>query len=127
MITARNAVSDFSTAFTDGVHSAVSDTTLEGGGSDLGFHPHDLLEAALATCVNITVRMYASTHGFPLHAVVTRVTLDRSNPVEAVFRSHVELEGDLTIEQRLKLQRVAAACPVRRTLMRAIRFEEVPV
>jgi putative redox protein len=124
MITARNGIPNYQTTFTDGIRSAISDTTLKSGGSDQGFHPHDLLEAAIATCMNMTVRIYAASNQIPLTGVVTRVTLDKSNPVEAVFRSEVELEGDLTEEQRAKLHRVAAGCPVRRTLMRTIRFAE---
>jgi len=124
MITATSDVPNFKTIFTDGERAAEADTTPKNGGADVGFHPHDLLEAAIATCINITVRMYASKNGIAAERVVARVTLDRSNPAEAVFRSEVELEGDLTEEQRGTLRDVARACPVRRTLMRAIRFEE---
>jgi putative redox protein len=124
MITARNCLPDFRTDFTDGIHSAIADTGKKDGGGDLGFHPHDLLEAAIASCMNMTVRMYAARHGMRLTSVAVRVMLDRSKPGEAIFRSDVELEGELTDLQRSKLRHIAAACPVRRTLMRTIRFEE---
>ncbi|MDD4896469.1 MAG: OsmC family protein, partial [Atribacterota bacterium] len=34
-----------------------SDTTRDKGGSEEGIRPHELLEAALASCLNITIRM----------------------------------------------------------------------
>jgi putative redox protein len=124
MITAASNPTNYTTVFTDGTHTSISDTTLNNGGAGQGFRPHDLLEAAIATCINIAVRTCATREGMPLSGVVTRVSLDRSEPDEAVFHHEVELQGELTEEQRRRLLRVANACPVRRTLMRTIRFED---
>ena|SRR5690242_5434716 len=124
MITATSDSPNFKTVFTDGEHSTLSDTTANNGGAGEGFRPHDLLEAAIATCINITVRMCATREGMPLKGITTRVSLDRSEPDEAVFHHEVELQGELTPEQRAKLMKVARACPVRRTLMRNIRFDD---
>ena len=49
----------YQTQLTNGTHSTLSDTTRDKGGSELGFRSHDLLEATLASCMNITLRMYA--------------------------------------------------------------------
>lgn len=54
-------------------------TTPDKGGGNQGFRPHELLEAALATCMNIHLRMYAANHGIELGEVTTKVTLDRSS------------------------------------------------
>jgi putative redox protein len=124
MITATSDSANFKTVFTDGRYSTVSDTTRHNGGAGEGFRPHDLLEAAMATCINIAVRMCATREGIPLASVVTRVSLDRSELDEAVFHHEVELQGELTAEQRARLMKAASACPVRRTLMRTIRFED---
>ena len=124
MITAASNPMNYTTVFTDGVHSSTSDDSLHNGGAGQGFRPHDLLEAAIATCINIAVRTCATREGMPLSGVVTKVSLDRSEPDEAVFHHEVELRGELTPHQRLRLLRVANACPVRRTLMRTIRFED---
>jgi putative redox protein len=124
MIIAISDSQNFKTVFTDCEHSTLADTTPNNGGAGVGFHPHALLEAALATCINISVRMCATREGIPLAAITTRVSLDRSEPDEAVFHHEVELQGDLTADQRAKLLKVASASPVRRTLMRTIRFED---
>lgn len=43
--------------FTYGGQFSVSDTTPGKGGGNLGFRPHELLEAALAGYMNMTLRM----------------------------------------------------------------------
>lgn len=123
MIVSTSEEPRYRNTFSDGVHKAVSDTTTDKGGGNSGFRPHDLLEAAVATCVNMTVRMYADSRSIALAGVKTKVSLDRSDPQSAVFHYKVELDGDLTESDRENLLRAAAACPVRRTLSRAIRFE----
>ena len=42
------------TAFSNGAFNSVADVPLEKGGAGKGFGPHDLLEAALATCLRFT-------------------------------------------------------------------------
>ena len=113
----------YRTRFSDGEHESISDTTADNGGEYSGFRPHDLLAAALATCVNMTVRMYADHHGILLRGVTTNVSLDRTDPDEVVFRYEIELDGELTAEQQNRLSQAASACPVRKTLSRRIEFE----
>jgi len=123
MICATSELTPYQTRFSDGEHQGISDTTADKGGQHSGFRPHDLLEAALATCVNMTVRMYADNQAIPLRSVTTKVSIDRSLPDEAVFRYEVDLDGELTPVQKDKLLHAANACPVRRTLSKGIRFE----
>jgi putative redox protein len=123
MICATSEPARYRTRFSDGDHQAFSDTTVDKGGEHSGFRPHDLLEAALATCVSMTVRMYADNHGIPLRGVTTNVRMDRTRPGEVVFQYKVALDGDLTPEQQDRLLRAAGACPVRRTLSKRISFE----
>ena len=112
----------YQTRFTNRTHSALSDTTQDKGGRGSGFRPHDLLEAALASCINMTLRMYADQHNIPLSGVTTRVTLDRTSPVETVFEYEIELHGLLSQDHRDLLLEVAKECPVRQTLSKRIGF-----
>jgi putative redox protein len=123
MICAKSQLARYQTRFTDGEHEGVADTTADKGGEHSGFRPHDLLEAALAACVNMSVRMYADHHGIPLRGVTTKVSLDRTHPDEVVFRYDLEVDGELTEEQRNRLLQASRACPVRKTLSKRIRFE----
>ncbi|MHB8070238.1 MAG: OsmC family protein [Desulfobaccales bacterium] len=124
MIIATSDAPAYRTLFSDGEHQAVADTTKEGGGNDAGFWPHHLLEAALATCINITLRKYAQQNTIPLSRAVTKVQLDRSRPEEAIFAYEVELQGDMTAEQREALLQAAGDCAVSQTLLRRISFKQ---
>ena len=86
------------------------------------FRPHELLEAALATCMNMAATMYAEKHVIPLVQVVTKVTLDRSGSEQVVFSYSVELSGELTVQQKEAIMSAMRVCPVRKTLSRGVRF-----
>jgi putative redox protein len=85
MITGTSESPRYCTRFSDGRHEAIADVPLDKGGSGSGFRPHELLEAALATCVNMNVRMFAENHRIPLERVTTKVQLDRSVADETTF------------------------------------------
>jgi putative redox protein len=116
MITARDQKTAYLTRFSDGKHDAASDASTAKGGQGAGFGPHELLEAALAACVNIWVRMQAAQHGIPLDGISVTVSLERDDPHETVYDCGVILEGALSEAQRTTLLEAAQACPVRRTL-----------
>jgi len=124
MIRATTEEERYLTKFTNGTGSGYADASAAQGGTGTSFRPHELLEAALATCINVTLRMYAEKHGVPLDDVVTEVKLDSSSPDESIFRYDIELLGrNLTEEQRSKLLEIARACSVRRTLSKPVRFD----
>ncbi|QNM95251.1 OsmC family protein [Chitinimonas koreensis] len=77
--------------------------------------PHQLLDAALAACTAITLRMYAARKGFPLEDV--HVSIDHVER-DGVYRMQRRLEfvGDLTEVQRTRLAEIADKCPVHKTL-----------
>ena len=125
MISAQNDQPAFRTLFSDGRHEAYADTTADKGGSGAGFRPHDLLEAALATCLNMEVRIYATHHGVPLSEVHTEVRLDRSQAGETIFEYAIRLEGPLSEAQRQKLLQVAKACSVHKTLSKRLSFRQI--
>jgi len=123
MIRATSELANYQTCFSDGNHQSISDAATDNGGGGTGFRPHDLLEAALANCLNITIRMYANRHSIPLRQLTTKVDLDRTRPDETVFRYEVALEGELTPEQKQKLLSAAKGSPVLKTLLMKISVE----
>jgi putative redox protein len=122
MIQTNSQPTPFQVQFTNERNSALADTTQDKGGGDSGFRPHELLEAALATCMNKMATMYATKHGIPLSQVVTKVSLDRSGSEQVVFKYVLELKGDLTNEQRKAINSAVLVCPVRKTLSRGFKF-----
>ncbi len=122
MIQGANAQGETRTLLSNGAASLCSDTSRPAGSGE-GFHPHELLEAALASCVGITVRMVATERGLPLQDVRATVELDRAAD-RTVFRTLVELDGPLAEMDRALLLEAARRCPVRKTLSKTLSFEE---
>lgn len=102
----------------------MADTTSDKGGSGAGFRPNELLEAALASCINITIRMFAEKHTIPLTFVSTTVKLDRNYPDEAIFNYALELTGPLSDSDHQLLTEAARSCPVRQTLSKKLSFQD---
>ncbi len=122
MIVSVSTKTPYATIFTDGKREAACDTTPDFGGSGSGFRAHDLLEAAFACCLNMTLRRYADKYQIPLSEAKVSVSLNRDDPEQTVFEYGVELQGDLTAAQRQKLMDLAALCPVKKTLSKHISF-----
>ena len=120
MITAKGGNTRYLTSFTNGKLEAFADNTAEKGGQGAGFRPHELLEASLACCINMWIRIYADNHGLQLDEVTTKVWVKRDKPEETGFEYSIELQGALTDEQRSKLMRIAETCPVRQSLSRKL-------
>lgn len=107
----------------DGKHRLITDEPERLGGEGSGPAPHELFPAALAGCVSTTLVMYARTKGWDLGEVSVAVDYDnRSTPRR--FEVTIEVGGDLGEEQLLRLEKVAASCPVRRALESGIEFVE---
>ncbi|HEY2908979.1 MAG TPA: OsmC family protein [Gemmataceae bacterium] len=124
MIQATSLATPFQTSFTNGSHEAVADIPIEKGGAGSGFGPHELLEAALATCIAMTVRMSAAKHGIPLAGVQCEVRIDRTTPDSVILNYALEFDGPLSEEQAAKLRGAANRCPVARTLTGAISLQQ---
>jgi putative redox protein len=100
--------------------------TAKGGGGD-GFGSHDLLEASIAVCINMAVRMHAAANGIALDGVSTRVELSRPDATTTRFNYSLQLKGPLTESQRDALLDAARTCPVRQTLSSRIEFHALDV
>ena len=96
------------------------------GGDGDGFRPHELLEAALASCMSMTVRIAAEKYGYALTHVAVTVTLDRSVPAAFAFDYQIKLTGDLSEAERQRLERAAAQCPVSKTIAANPRLRHSP-
>lgn len=107
----------------DGRHRVVTDQPEHYGGEGSGPSPHELFPAALAACVTVTLVQYGRTKGWDLGDVAVEVDYDnRSTPrrIEIVIR----LGGDLDDEQLERLEKVARACPLRRSIESGFEFVE---
>jgi putative redox protein len=107
----------------DGKHRLITDEPEDVGGEGSAPAPHELLPAALAACVSTTLVMFAERKGWELGDVLVDVDYDhRSTPRQCAIS--IDLGGDLTPDQVALLEKVAAACPVRRAIESGIEFSE---
>ncbi len=98
-------------------HSLVADVDSKVGGNDTGFNPHELLEASLGACTNITILMVAKRKGWPLEDVKTVVKVIKEAE-ENIIKREISLIGNLSQEQKLKLIEIANKCPMHNFLER---------
>jgi putative redox protein len=107
----------------DGKHRLITDEPERVGGHGSAPAPHELFPAALAACVSTTLVMYARAKGWDLGEVSVAVEYDNHSAPRR-FDVAVELGGDLSDAQLRRLEKVAAACPVRRSVEAGIEFHE---
>jgi putative redox protein len=118
-------------------HTLDTDEPVEAGGEDAGPDPYTLLLAALGSCISMTVTLYARRKGWPLDRVIVRLRQNRIHAadcqecthategyVQSIERS-VTFEGNLSEEQRSRLQEIAHKCPVHKTLTSEIVIGEM--
>ncbi|HEX4929256.1 MAG TPA: OsmC family protein [Gaiellaceae bacterium] len=106
-----------------GHHRLTTDQPERLGGEDTAPAPHELFPAALAGCVTSTLVMYARTKEWDLGEVTVDVDYDHHSTPRRV-QIDVRLTGDLDPAQLQRLEKVAAACPVRRSIETGIEFVE---
>ena len=108
-------------------HRLTADEPKEAGGTDTGPTPYDLLLAALGACTSMTLRIYANHKKLPLEGVRVRLRHGKIYAVDCArcetkegkldhIEREIEVLGELTEEQRLRLLEIADRCPVHRTL-----------
>ena len=103
---------------TAGPAGFVVDEPVALGGLDLGPTPHELVQAALASCTAPTLRLYAKRKGWSLGAVTVEVTLhrDASQTPPDHFIRVITLPAELPEDQRDRLLQIAEMCPIHRML-----------
>ncbi len=109
-------------------HGFVADEPRDEDGDDLGLSPYELLAAALGACTSMTLQIYARRKGYPVHEVAVEVEHERIHAQDCaecvdgreglieVFRRKIVIRGPVTEAQRDDLLRIAAKCPVHKTL-----------
>ncbi len=107
----------------NGRHTIVTDEPRRLGGTDEGPAPHELLPAALASCIATMVALYAERHEWEVGDARVEVEYDpESEPRH--FNTELHLPGDLSPDQVRRLERVAESCPLRRALETGFEFKE---
>lgn len=99
----------------NGRHHVYADEPLSKGGKDSAPTPDELLEAALASCTLVTLRMYTNHKQWNVGQINVNVQLVREKEKTIITRE-LSFEHELSEEQQQRLVHVAKACPVSKTL-----------
>jgi putative redox protein len=116
MTIAKITDSHYNLALNNGRHNFNADEPKNKGGTDMAPAPDELLEASLASCTAITLRMYADRKQWDLNAVDVSVNIARVES-KTIFTRVIKLYGNLQEEQRERLLQIAKACPVSKSLL----------
>jgi putative redox protein len=96
-------------------------------GTDTGPSPYDLLLGALGACTSMTLRLYAQRQGMDLQRITVTLRHSRIHAEDCIacetkegfldrIDREIELGGNLTEAQKLRLLDIANRCPIHRTL-----------
>ncbi len=99
-------------------HEIVVDEPESKGGNDIGPAPSRLLAASLASCVAITVEMYADRKGWDLPELEVSVAIEGDPTREAAaYAVTLTLPAGLSADQTERITRIAGKCPVHRAIV----------
>ena len=120
----------------NGRHEWAADEPLAAGGTDTGPNPYEFLLGSLAACTCVTLAWYCRHKEIALESVTTtydfsRVHADDCKDCDMPDRgfiekitSNVQITGDFDEAQRKRLAQIAERCPVHKTLMHGVVFED---
>ena len=106
-------------------HIWMGDEPLDMGGGNTGPSPDRLMMASLASCTAITIKMVATRRQWPLTSVQVEAQLNPAGKPESgndIVRT-VQLNGELSNEQREQLLKIANACPMHKLLIGEVRIQ----
>jgi len=130
-----NIIEDnFTTSIQTKNHSFIADEPASIGGSDFGPSPYEYLNAALAACTVMTLKLYAERKQWDLQEVFVYISHSRKHSddlqVEVEkpkYLDHISKKlkfvGNLDATQKERLKEIASRCPVHKTIASEVIFE----
>jgi len=130
-----NIVEDnFTTSIQTKHHTFISDEPASIGGSNFGPSPYEYLNAALAACTVMTLKMYAGRKQWDLQQVFVYISHSRKHSDDLQievdkpkYLDHItkklKFVGNLDESQKERLKEIASRCPVHKTIASEVIFE----
>ena len=116
------ARTQYQTMVSSGKHHIVVDEPEKLQGSDMGMSPMALLLSSLGSCTSVTLRMYINRKMWIVDEIHIDLALYKVSGGTLITRQ-LEFKGDLTDEQKKRLEQIADACPVHKILVGGIMVE----
>lgn len=125
---------NFTTAIQTKNHTLIADEPTSIGGSDFGPSPYEYLNAALAACTVMTLKLYAERKKWDLQEVFVYIShsrihskdmntdVDKPKYLDYISKK-LKFLGNLDTEQKERLKEVASRCPVHKTIASQVEFQ----
>lgn len=109
---------NFRQVVTIDAHTLHADVGPAIGGTGSAPGPHELFDAALATCKALTASVYAKSHAIALDRVIVEVDRDDTQERQGTYVLTVRLrfEGSLSDADKQRLHDVVARCPIHKLM-----------
>ncbi len=117
--TALIARTQYQTIVNSGGHAIVADEPAKADGTDTGMNPFSLLLASLASCTVITLRMYINRKMWPIDEIKADIEMFKTVSGTQI-ETKLSFKGEISVEQRDRLLKIADACPVHKILVGSI-------
>lgn len=103
-------------------HSWIADEPLELGGQDEGPKPVELFLSSLASCILITLRIYAQRRNWDAGEIHVDLIMNELEEGVEIIKD-ITFSGKLEDEQKEKLLDISNRCPVAKILSNPIEFK----
>ena len=130
-----NIIEDnFTTSIQTKNHSMIADEPASIGGDDFGPSPYEYLNAGLAACTVMTLKLYAARKKWDLQEVFVYISHSRKHSDELElnvekpgYLDHISKKlkfvGNLDDTQKQRLKEIASRCPVHKTIASEVIFD----
>ncbi|MCS5490897.1 OsmC family protein [Algoriphagus limi] len=119
-INLKNLPEGFQTIISNGKHAILGDEPIKSKGTDLGFAPTELVLAGLGMCKVATIRYIARLKGWEIRDVNARLSQEvnrgENKKLSTRVKVRIDIEGNITEEQRQELLSQADNCYVHRLI-----------
>ncbi|MFT5512086.1 MAG: putative redox protein [Bacteroidia bacterium] len=104
-------------------HAICTDAPTDNQGKGALFSPTDLMATSLASCMLTVMGIAARAHGIPFEHISSEVTKVMASNPRRISEIQVEMvvNQDWSVDQKKRLERVALACPVAKSLSPSIK------
>ncbi|WP_158728192.1 MULTISPECIES: OsmC family protein [Flavobacterium] len=120
IIKIKNLPEGYQSIITNGTHTIIGDEPVKSKGTDLGLSPSELVLSGLAMCKVATVRYIARQKGWEIGEVKAELSQEVKRETDGLktnIKIGIQIEGNITQEQKDELLKQADACYIHRQIM----------